>query len=298
MGTTWSVLIEGLSRLDEPVLKAALQNAVQEVDTQMSTWSQHSDLMRFNAAPLDAWVTLPKHLMQVLKIGLETSKKTNRAFEMNVGDAVRAWGFAADQIDLDAIGAASARQRVPAIDALELDEGDLRARKTAPLALDLSGIAKGYGVDRLAEVLTDFGGTQALCAIDGEVRAIGLQSDGAPWTVAIEAPDTDDRSAHSALGLTDGAVATSGDYRHFVMVRDTRLSHTIDPRRGAPLTRAPASVTVMAQSCVRADAMATALMVMGHEAGLAFAQKNGMSTLFLVRNATEFVTYGTGVFAT
>jgi FAD:protein FMN transferase len=290
MGTRWSVLI------DDPVadatLQARFQAAVDEVDTQMSTWKPDSDLMRLNAAALDTWVTLPVRLLTVLGAGLVISRQTKGAFEMNIGDAVRAWGFG-----LDAIRTASAAQRVPATDALEIDRVNGMARKSASLALDLSGIAKGYGVDRLAETATELGLKHALCSIDGEVRAIGTRWDRRPWAVGIDAPEDGPRGQHSVLALEDMAAATSGDYRHFMTVGNTRLSHTMDPHRGAPLAAAPASVTVLSRSCMLADAMATALMVMGDSKGLVFAQDQAISALFLLRLSGEMTALGTGAFA-
>lgn len=297
MGTRWSVLLDGPEPPERSALQTALQLAVHEVDTQMSTWNPGSDLMRFNAASLDEWVVLPGHLMQVLAAGLAISQATGGAFEMNVGDAVSAWGFGTAPINLEAVRSASHRKRVRAYEAVNLDMAGSRARKTAVLALDLSGIAKGYGVDRLAEALAASGVTNALCAIDGEVRALGTQADGRPWAVAIEAPDSTVRHAHSMVSLADGAVATSGDYRHFVTVKGHRLSHTIDPRRGSPVVDAPASVSVLAQSCMKADAMATALMVMGQKAGRAFADENGISALFISRDGNGLNALGCGDFA-
>ena len=288
MGTCWSVRVERPVP-DRAGVQAALQAAVAEVDAQMSTWRPDSDLMRLNAAPVGDWIALPARLMQVLAAGLEISRQTGGAFEMNVGDAVRAWGFGAAAIDLAAIRAASATPRVSAVEALELEPDQGRARKTAPLALDLSGIAKGYGVDRLAETALDCGIGSALCSIDGEVRALG----GRVWSVGIDTPDAVTRGQHSVLELAGTAVATSGDYRHFVTVRGVRLSHTMDPVRGAPVVGAPASVTVLGQSCMMADAMATALMVMGAGRGKVFADKAGISALFLQDQAAV----GTGVFA-
>jgi FAD:protein FMN transferase len=295
MGTRWSVLI--VDPVTDPTLLSRLQAAVDEVDAQMSTWKPDSNLMRLNAAPLDVWVALPERLLTVLEAGLAISGQTGGAFEMNIGDAVRAWGFGPDGIDLQAIRAASAAQRVPVSVALELDHANGRARKSAPLALDLSGIAKGYGVDRLAETARDMGLSHALCTIDGEVRALGTRQDGRPWAVGIETPDSSATGQHSVLELEDMAVATSGDYRHFVTVRTTRLSHTMDPQRGAPLVAAPASVTVLSRSCMFADAMATALMVMGDGPGADFAKDHAISALFLSRSELGTTAVGTGTFA-
>lgn len=298
MGTQWSVLIDDPVGAAGPTqMQAAFQAAVAEVDAQMSTWNPDSDLMRLNAAPLDIWVPLPARLMTVLEAGLALSHTTNGAFEMNLGDAVRAWGFGPDPIDLGAIRAASASPFVPATLALTLEMPNGRARKSAPLALDLSGIAKGYGVDRLAETAIAHGITHALCTIDGEVRAVGARRDGRPWSVAIDTPVAGPRDQHSMLALADLAVATSGDYRHFLTIGTARLSHTMDPKRGAPVVLAPASVSVLASSCMLADAMATALMVMGGKAGTDFAQRRGISALIVLRTEQGFTPLATGLFA-
>jgi thiamine biosynthesis lipoprotein len=139
-------------------------------------------------------------------------------------------------------------------------------------------------VDRLAEVLQDHGIRDGLVGIDGEMRAIGLRPDATPWTIAVEAPDRARRAPRSILALQDAAVATSGDYRHWVEVRGRHLSHTMDPLRGAPLLSSPASVTVIAPTCAEADAWATALMVAGAEAGSTLARKSGLDALFLMRD--------------
>ena len=285
MGTRWSALFFAAPGFDVAPVQVALQQAVEEVDNQMSTWNAGSDLMRLNAAPLDTWVPIPERLGYVLRLGLAIGKITGGAFDIGMGDAVRAWGFGADAADENGIRAALRAGRRPTHELLELDGP--RARKHAPIALDLNGIAKGYGVDRLAEVLAGFGITDALVGIDGEMRATGLRPDGCGWSIAVEAPDTDRRAPHSVLELQDAAVATSGDYRHFVEVQGQRLSHTMDPACGAPLLRGPASVTVVARRCAEADAWATALMVLGPEQGRALAEQNGLDALMLVRNGTE-----------
>ena len=285
MGTRWSALFFAAPGFDVAPVQAALQQAVAEVDDQMSTWKPDSDLMRLNAAPVGAWVALPERLSHVLRLGLAIGKISGGAFDIGMGDAVRAWGFGAEAADENGIRTAMAADRSPAHELLELDGG--RARKHAPLALDLNAIAKGYGVDRLAEVLSGFGITDALVGIDGEMRAMGLRPDGEAWSIAIETPDPYRRAPHSILALHDAAVATSGDYRHWVDVQGHRLSHTMNPARGAPLLRGPASVTVVARTCAEADAWATALMVLGPERGHASAEKNGLDALMLFRNGTD-----------
>ncbi len=287
MGTRWSALFFAPPGFDPAQVRQALQTAVDEVDAQMSTWRPDSDLMRLNAGPVGEWLEVPAHLMTVLRTGLAVGRASGGAFDIGMGDAVSAWGFGPAAADADRIRQARAAPRRPAHEVLELDPAGCRVRKTAAIALDLNGIAKGYGVDRLADTARAHGIADALVGIDGEMRAMGLRPDGQAWTVAVEAPDAERRTPHSILALHDAAVATSGDYRHRIEVRGRRLSHTMDPQRGAPLAASPASVTVLARSCADADAWATALMVLGVERGAEVAERHDLDALFLLRGVGE-----------
>lgn len=283
MGTRWTALFFAAPGFDPAPVQTALQSAVDTVDTQMSTWNPASALMRLNAAPVDHWLPVPAQLMTVLQLGLQIGQASHGAFDIAMGDTVTAWGFGPKNADPDAIRAALNQPRQPAHDLLQIDPDTGQIRKRAPLALDLNGIAKGYGTDRLAQTLATFGITAALVGIDGEMRALGLRPDGTPWVIAVEAPDPASRTPQSVLALTDAAVATSGDYRHWITVQGRRLSHTMDPARGAPLLAPPASVTVVAPTCAQADAWATALMVLGVDAGARIARRMGLNALFLTR---------------
>lgn len=283
MGTRWSALFHAAPGLDVAAIRMAMQAAVAQVDAQMSTWKPDSDLMRLNAAAPGVWVDIPPELMEVLETALGIGRLSDGAFDIGVGDAVAAWGFGPQKASPAAIRESLARPRRPAHELLELDRAGLRVRKHGAITLDLSGIAKGYGVDRLAEVATGFGIAGALVAIDGELRAIGHQPDGAAWAVAIERPDHGVRAPHAILALQDAAVATSGDYRHWVDVGERRMSHTMDPARGGPLADSPASVTVVAASCAAADAWATALMVRGSLEGAEIARRHAIDALFMDR---------------
>ena len=294
MGTRWSALFHAAPGLDAAPVRAAMQAAVKAVDAQMSSWKPDSDLMRLNAAAPEVWVEVPPELMAVLETALGIGRLTDGAFDIGVGDAVAAWGFGPQKASTVAIRESLARPRRPAHELLELDRAGLRVRKHGAITLDLSGIAKGYGVDRLAEVATGFGIAGALVAIDGELRAIGHQPDGTAWAVAIERPDHAVRAPHAILALQDAAVATSGDYRHWVDVGGRRLSHTIDPALGGPLAASPASVTVVAASCAVADAWATALMVRGSLEGAEIARRHALDALFLNREGAEFRETGVG----
>ncbi len=281
MGTRWSALFYATANFDHQSVRSALQAAVDEVDAQMSTWKPDSELMRLAAAPVGSWVAVPEGLMEVLRLGIEIGRASGGAFDIGMGDAVKAWGFGPRKATPERIRDAMTAPRIPGHSALEIGEGI--ARKIAPLALDLNAIAKGYGVDRLTMTLRKFGIENGLVGIDGEMRALGLRPDGEPWTIAVESPDPKRRAPQSMLALQDTAVATSGDYRHWVEVQGRRLSHTMDPRRGAPLLSSPASVTVVARSCAEADAWATALMVSGPEKGVMLAKRYRFDALFLMR---------------
>lgn len=301
MGTRWSVTCDAAPDTDVQALQTALAAAVQRVDVQMSPWLPGSDLNRLNHAPVGAWVTLPAEIMEVLVCALDVCRLSACAFDPAAGALVDAWGFGAvrDAPDAEAIRTATSAApvaRTPTYEALELDSGMLRARKHAPVHLDLCGIAKGYAVDRMADVLRQNGVPHALVALDGELRAVGGQADGQPWAVAVESPETGRRAVHSVVELQDLAVATSGDYRHYLQVGDARLAHTMDTRRGAPVRNEVASVTVLARQCMHADAWATALLVAGPGEGLALAQRMGLEVLWMLRRGNGLVTLGLGRF--
>lgn len=294
MGTRWAADLGLPDGVGPAPVEAALRDAVALVDAQMSTWKADSDLMRLNAAPVGDWVKIPPELMQVLRRGLDIGKASDGAFDIGLGDLALAWGFGADCPDETAIRANLGQPRRPTHEVLELDAPGLRARKRAPIMLDLSGIAKGYGVDRMMQVCEGFNIPSALVALDGELRAKGVQPDGTPWSVAIEKPDYDTRQPLSMLELQDAAVATSGDYRHWVEISQARFSHTMDRRRGGPVQPGVASVTVVASDGMTADAMATAILVLGATKGRAFAERHGLDCLILERAGGALHHHGVG----
>lgn len=289
MGTRYTAIFYGPPGLDRAAIGASLFAAVDQVDRQMSTWNPASDLCRLNAAPAHAWITVPAELAQVLATGLRISLQSDGAFEMGVGELVARWGFGPARRQSPADGMAPpSTPFTPATTALEVDLGRLRVRKHTAVALDLCGIAKGYGVDKLAHCLDGWGLDRYLVGIDGEMRARGTKPDGAPWAVALEKPTYGTREVAGVMELEDMAIATSGDYRHWVDVGGTRYAHTINPALGRPLSNGLAAVTVLASTCMLADAWATALMVLGPVEGVALARQRGMNALFVLRDGDGF----------
>lgn len=301
MGTRWSALLYAPPGTDVLALDVALARAVDRVDCQMSTWKPDSDLMRLNAAPPGTWVSLPRELMRVLAKGLEIGRLSGGAFDIGLGRLVNAWGFGAagSTPDEEAIRAALHERPPPAHKVLELDVPGARARKHAMFDLDLSGIAKGFAVDEMSRTMKAFGIADALVGLDGELAAIGTKPDGTPWRVAVEKPDYEHRSPLGVIELQDAAVATSGDYRHWVEIGVARLSHTMDRSRGGPINNGIASASVVASSCMEADAWATALMVVGPTDGKAIAETYGIDALLVERSDGTLRQIGIGqVFGT
>lgn len=290
MGTRYSAVFFAPPQFDASAVAAPLASTVAEVDRQMSTWKPTSDLNRLNAAPVQQWVHVPQELFTVLSTALQIGRHSGGAFDIGVGALVNAWGFGPPQRQPDAaqIRALKAQPHRAAMDVLELDGAGCRVRKRAALSLDLSGIAKGFGVDQMARCLDGFGVTRYLVGIDGEMRARGVKPDQRPWAIAIEKPLRGHREAMGVVELNDAAIATSGDYRHWFQVADTYYAHTMSPSLGRPVNHRLAAVTVVAPSCMQADAWATALLVLGEEAGVRLAQERGMDAVFVLRNGEGF----------
>ncbi len=291
MGTRWSALLHAPLAIDILALEAALAHAVERVDRQMSTWKPDSDLMRLNTTPPGIRVSLPAELMRVLERGLAIGRASGGAFDIGLGSLINAWGFGAVRSgpDTAAIRASLRDRPPPAHSILELDIAGGMACRHAQSIFDLSGIAKGFAVDAMMQVIEAFGVCDALVSLDGELKAHGFRPDGGAWRVAVEEPAYERRGPLGVIELRDAAIATSGDYRRWLDSGGTRLSHTIDRLRGGPVDNGIASVSVVTGSCMDADAWATALMVLGPTEGEALARRHGLDVLFVQRDGGAFI---------
>jgi thiamine biosynthesis lipoprotein len=260
MGTRYSVIAYAEPSMDVQALGRELHAAVTDVDAVMSNWKADSDISRLNRAQIDQWVELPESLIHVLETALAIEAQSMGAFDIGVGAAVGAWGFGPLA---EKIASGGAGPRPVTRETLELDRTRHRALKHGPLSLDLSGIAKGYGVDQLGDVLKAEGLSHWLASIDGEVRAGGPKPDGTPWTIGLERPVIGKRELSGVIEIGEMAVATSGSYRQCREVGGRMVSHTIDPATGTPVAGKQTSVTVLAPTCMEADAWATAILVDG-----------------------------------
>ena len=303
MGTYFSAIFFAELGFDASHLANQLQATVQQVDQQMSNWKADSDLTKFNQAPCDIWQAIPPDMLYVINQALKITHASNGAFDITLGDLVNAWGFGPSQATPNAkqISKLSSRQRPNSLTHLQLDKQNNCLLKTAPLTLDLCGIAKGFGVDKLAETLAAAGIKNYLVAIDGEMRAAGKkpQYEDEPagsWNVAIEQPLADIRDIARVIELTDAAIATSGDYRQMREFNHQIVSHSIDKNTASPVINQLASVSIIANNCLLADAWATALMIMGEVKGVEFAQQNNLNALFIIRNEKGLTEIDTGSF--
>lgn len=288
MGTTWQVKLATSPGRDLHPLHAGIQAQLDTVVAQMSTWEAGSDISMFNRAAAGTAVPLPDRFAEVMHCALDIARRSDGAFDPTVGPLVALWGFGAHahaQRVPDAATLASVRARC-GWQRLQLDGTALL--QPGGLELDLSAIAKGFAVDLVSRWLRGQGIAAALVEVGGELHGYGRKPDGQPWRVLVEAgPEEEAQLLHPprVLALDDLAVATSGDRWHQFAVDGTQYSHTLDPRAGAPVSRAAAAVTVVARETMHADGWATALTVMGADAGLAFANANALAARLVTRTA-------------
>lgn len=290
-GTGYHVTVYGdFSDRQLASLKDGIDDALEDVDRLMSTYKPESELSRFNAAPVGEPFALSPPTAQVIDEAIEIGELSNGAFDVTVGAAVNLWGFGPDKRPDEIPSDEEIAEALEEVDFRALHLNGNRLTKTKPVYVDLSGIAKGYGVDHVAARLDALGVTSYLVEVGGEIRTRGTKPGGEPWRVAVEKPISRERSVQRVLELEDVAVATSGDYRNYYEEDGRRYSHTIDPRTGRPITHHLASVTVVAEQSSTADGLATALEVLGPKKGMDLANREDIAAYFIVKTDEGFTT--------
>lgn len=293
MGTTFNIKVVGLPRdVDADELGKEIEERLDEINALMSNYRSDSELARLNAFAEPDWFPVSAETHYVLARAAEVSEKTGGAFDVTVGPLVRLWNFGPghqlqDRIpDDDEIAAALERIGHQKI---ELRDEPPAVRKLQPdLELDLSALAKGFAVDEVEGRLLSHGVTNYLVEIGGEVQTGGLNAQGQSWQIAIEAPVAGMREIQRVVGLTQTALATSGDYRNYFEIDGRRYSHIVDPRTGRPVTHNLVSVSVLHPSCTVADAWATALLALGPDEGMEVAVREDLAVLFITKEGSEF----------
>jgi thiamine biosynthesis lipoprotein len=285
MGTTWSVKLVAPPTARPEALTAMAQAQLDRVVSEMSLWDPLSDLSRYNRSAAGSWTALPPAFAQVLRCAAEIAERTNGAFDPTLGALVDLWGFGPRPFSGAPPEAADiARAREAAGWRRLVLDGDALFQPGG-LRLDLNGIAKGFAVDQVAAALDRAGARSYLVEVGGELRGTGAKPDGQPWWVELERPPTANDGLRTVVALHGLAVATSGDYRRFFEHDGRRYAHTLDPATAAPSASGAVSVTMLHESCMRADAYATALTVMAPDAALAFAAEHGLAALILAASS-------------
>ena len=290
MGTTYNIQYVAYS--DSPSQKAmdeGTRQVLKDINQLMSTYIPDSELSRFNVSTTqNQWFPLSKQTWEVISMSLDISRMTQGRYDVTVGPLVNLWGFGKDphQTPPNSEQLESIMTQV-GFQSLELQDEPPALKSAQSREVNLSSIAKGYAVDQLAEWLESQGIQQYLVEVGGEMRVSGKKVDGSSWRIAIESPVANDRKIHKVLELENVGIATSGNYRNFFEWEGVRYSHVLDAKTGWPVKHQLASVTVIAENCAKADGLATALLVMGLEDGLALAKKENIMALFIAQNADD-----------
>jgi len=272
MGTNWS-----LQAVAPPTdVACGVEAAFGRVIAQMSQWEPESDLSRINRAPAGEWRAVSPECARVLTAAMEIAEASGGAFDPGLGLLTERWGFGSAGPVAGVPDDRSSSDR-----SIAFDPSAARVRRGADAALDLSGIAKGFGVDLAAEWLLARGVRHFLIEVGGELRGEGVQPDGQPWWVDVEMPPSCAAPAWR-IALHDLSVATSGNYRRGFTADGRHYSHSFDPRSGRPIINGVSSTTVLHRSCMMADGWATALTVLGPERGIALADAQGLAACVIV----------------
>ena len=287
MGTTFTV--KWVSSSENTEFQTLIDQALVAVNQSMSTYISNSELSRFNHLQREQSMRISAPLVYVLGLSKDINIKTRGAFDVTVGPMVNLWGFGPDgrvvnaptDEEIDRV-----RKRV-GFNFIRVDGDELSKERDS--YIDLSAVAKGYGVDVIAELLEKHDISSYLVEIGGELRARGLKPDGNEWRIAIETPTSAaERTIQRIIAVKDVGIATSGDYRNYFEENGVRFSHTIDPSTGRPITHKLASVTVLMPTCAEADALATAMMVMGPERAILFAEEQHIKAFFIIKTDNGF----------
>ncbi len=286
MGTYYSVkVVRPPDGTSEQALRKGIEGVLAQVISLISTYDPSSQLSQLNRNPSTDWIAIPAELLAVIEEGQRESALSGGAFDITVGPLVNLWGFGptpgTDQAPSEqAIGEALARV---GYQKLHLRAAPPAIRKQrGDMYIDLSALGEGYGADRIAAYLDAQGVHNYMAAIAGAIRVRGTNAQGEPWAIAIEEPVPGERAAHRVIHVSDMGLSTSGDYRNFFDQDGRRYSHEIDPHTGYPTTDHLGSATAVSHTAMRADGLATALMVLGEQRGPAMAERRGLAAYFII----------------
>jgi thiamine biosynthesis lipoprotein len=289
MGTGYSVQIPGkIPQKQLREIHEQINAELMSLNRQMSTWDSESEISRFNHSEATAPFSGSADFIAVVRRSLELSNSTAGAFDPALQPLLNLWGFGseAEERQVPTVKEIEAARKLTGAGKVGIDKEGRLTKSDPAVSLALGAIAKGYGVDRLAAIMDTQQLENWFVEIGGEVAVRGHNPDGEPWRVGIQYPTTNPLSEElqGIMHVTGGAVATSGNYRNYIEEDGVIYSHILDPRTGRTVLSDTASVTVCAPDCMTADALATALFVMGAEEGLSWVEKqDGIEAMFLTR---------------
>lgn len=302
MGTTFTVKVVDLpEKLGAVEVQAQISAILKDVNDKMSLWVPDSELVRFNKSNSTEWQTVSEDLYKVTAAAQGISEMTAGQFDVTLEPLIKIWGFSTKDKTNEPPAETEIAQAMEKVgyQKVSLQAQPLAMKKAHPeLTVNLSAIAKGFGIDQLADYLESQGVANYMVEIGGDLRVKGTNAARQPWRIAIEKPDVTSRSVHRVIAVQGAGMATSGDYRNYFEKDGQRYTHIINPTTGRPVMHKLASVTVLSDSAMMADGLATALLVMGHEDGPALAEKHGIAAFFLIRDGEGFVEKKSSHFAT
>ncbi len=300
MGTTFSIkYLPGRNTPTISEVAKAVNEELLRVNQQMSTYLEDSEISKFNQSQSTDWFSVSSETAQVVELALKFNRISEGTFDVTVGPLVELWGFgrkpapASRPSDLQI---ASLLMSVGS-DKIQVQMDPPAIKKSLPsVQIDLSAIAKGHGVDRLVQRLTELDVKHMMIEIGGEVRTVGNRSDGESWQVGIELPDPRRRALHRTIAFSNHALATSGDYRNFRQIGNEQIGHFINPQTGIPIETEIASASVLMPDCASADAIATTLMASSLENALRLSKLHEWPVLLIIRRNNKLETLTTPQF--
>lgn len=300
MGTTYNItVVDAPEEVDAEALGQQIVQTLAAVNASMSNWDPQSEVSRFNSSGAQEPFALSEDFATVMTLANEIHDASGGRFDVTLAPLIELWGFGTRTPD-DALPSPetinAALDLVGQRDVLSLEDQAL-TKSSNGVSVNLSAIAKGFGVDAVARTLTDAGISRYLVEIGGDLVTRGVNAEGEPWAIGIERPDASDRVVELVVPISGYGLATSGDYRNYFEADGSRYSHILDPTTGRPVTHSTASVTVLAPDATLADGWATALLVTGAETGLGIAEAEGLAALFITREDGAFVTSASRAFS-
>lgn len=282
------VVIDPSGRADRQAIELAIEETVQQVNSRFSNWHADSEVSRFNQAEITNPIKISKELQLVIEQANVIHFASEGLLDITLGPLVELWGFGSpgprsEPPSDEAIAATLPKIGQMHVLTLDRDAGTL-TKAFPDTEIYLAAIAKGTGIDAIAQTLLDMGFTDLMVEVGGDLVAFGNGPSGRGWRIGIERPDSLSRGLEEIVALSGSGMATSGDYRNYFEQDGVRYSHILDASTGRPITHSTASVTVLAATAAQADAWATALLALGSDRGLAIAEDQGLAALFINRS--------------